>query len=189
MVSRVYLVAGLGNPGARYSRTRHNAGFMLVDRLAERARERFATREAESLVCCFEGDHGRIVLAKPQTFMNLSGRALAALRHRYEVRLENILVVFDDISLPLGKIRLRRGGGAGGHNGMRSIIDDLESAEIPRLKIGILGDDAPENLTEHVLSDFEAREFEVLDEVLDRAAEATQFWVRHGMDQAMAQYN
>ncbi|MEE8584623.1 MAG: aminoacyl-tRNA hydrolase [Acidobacteriota bacterium] len=202
--SDLYLIAGLGNPGADYRETRHNAGFMVADRLSRSGRNtgsmvtgRLARivrgsvwqRKAQSLVCRLKRGRRRLVLAKPQTYMNRSGRAVQALLEIYPARLERLLVVYDDFALPLGKIRLRRGGSAGGQKGIRSIIEALGTDQIPRLRIGIAGRREVQDASDFVLSEFLPEEGPLLEEGLEKAAEACDTWLEEGIDQAMARFN
>ncbi|MFN3598035.1 MAG: aminoacyl-tRNA hydrolase [Rubricoccaceae bacterium] len=183
------LIVGLGNPGAEYEDTRHNVGFLLVDRLAEATGALVRTPAAASLVG--EGRwRGRpLALAKPQTFMNLSGQAYQALRRRYGLAPADILVAYDDLALPLGQIRLRGKGGAGGHNGVQDIIDHLGSADFPRLRIGIGDNFARGRQVDYVLAPFADDEREALAAALAAAAEAALTFVRDGLPAAMNRYN
>jgi peptidyl-tRNA hydrolase, PTH1 family len=185
----VFVVAGLGNPGSEYAATRHNAGFMLVDRLAGRQGACFRKDLRRSFTCRLEYQGAEIILAKPKTYMNLSGTALREILHRYPVNLSDLLVVYDDVALPLGKIRLRSAGSSGGHKGMQSIIDALGSSEIPRLRIGVLTGAPPPDCSEYVLSNFNRSEREILEETLERAADAVEVVVAEGLDRAMSRFN
>jgi len=185
----VFLVTGLGNPGPRYSLSRHNAGFMLVDRLAAQAGVEFERILKRSVSCTTTFDGEEVLLVKPITYMNRSGGAVAEMLDRYPVPLERLLIVYDEVALPLGKIRLRRSGSAGGHRGMESIIDVLGTTEIPRLRIGVGTGEPPEDYTEFVLSSFSRADLEVLDTVLERCGQAVSCWVAEGIDKAMAKFN
>lgn len=185
----MYLIAGLGNPGTDYHRTRHNAGFMLVDRLADRARASFGHGVGASLIARARVGARDLILAKPQTFMNLSGRALRGLTSRYSIELSNILVVYDDVALPLGRIRLRGKGSGGGQKGMKSVISALGTEEVPRLRIGVLHGDRPWDMSDYVLSKFTRAEEKTLDEALDRAVQACDTWLYEGIDKAMTLFN
>ncbi len=185
----MFLIVGLGNPGEKYRNTRHNAGFMLVDRLAERAGGRFGRGARRSLACRVEIEGEQAVLAKPQTYMNLSGDAVRELLAYFPSDFSRLLVVYDEVALPLGVIRIRRAGSAGGHNGMRSIIAALGHHDFARLRLGIAGENVPEDISKYVLSDFRKSEREALEETLERAADAVQTLVREGIDRAMALYN
>lgn len=184
-----YLIVGLGNPGPQYRYNRHNIGFMLADRLAERLGVKFSRLESKALVTKGEHQGRRIVLAKPQTFMNLSGQAVGALVRFYKVPLSNLLIAYDDVDLPLGTLRLRPGGGSGGQKGMASIIERLGTQEFPRLRLGIGRPPGRMEAADYVLQDFSAGEKELLGPVLDRAAEAALVFVVEGLEAAMNRYN
>jgi PTH1 family peptidyl-tRNA hydrolase len=184
----VKIVVGLGNPGDRYAKTRHNVGWMVVDRLAEQAgwAGRGRTRDASAVA------RGRfrgldLVLAKPLTFMNDSGLAVRKLLAREHAPLSDVLVVADDFALPFGKLRFREGGGAGGHNGLRSIIDELETEKFSRLRVGI--GEPGRAAVDHVLSTFAPDERQRLDELLDATAEAVEAWAREGTSKAANRFN
>lgn len=182
------IVVGLGNPGERYQKTRHNAGWMVVDRLAERAgwdsrgRERDASRIIQGR---FNGLD--ITLVRPLTFMNESGLAVRKVLAREHAPLVDLLVVADDFSLPFGKLRFREGGGPGGHNGLRSIIDELQTEKFSRLRVGI-GEPGPDAI-DHVLSVFAAAERRRLGELLDASADAVEAWARDGTSKASNRFN
>ncbi|MEO0444527.1 MAG: aminoacyl-tRNA hydrolase [Verrucomicrobiota bacterium] len=179
------LVAGLGNPGRRYSGTRHNIGFMVVDRIASEMGERWATEkkwDCEVVRC------GRVILIKPTTFMNESGRAVRAVSRFFKVEPEEILVVYDDLDLPLGRLRLRERGSAGGHNGIKSIIHQLDTNEFPRLKVGIGRSDRANTLN-HVLGDFSEEERVAVDEALAESLKAVTCVMESGMNLAMNRFN
>lgn len=181
------VVVGLGNPGAPYATTRHNIGWMVLDRLAERAgwsggRERDASRIVWGR---FRGLD--LTLAKPLTFMNDSGLAVRKLLARERAPLGDLLVVYDDFALPFGKLRFRENGGPGGHNGMRSIVGELGTETFSRLRVGI---GAPERgFVDHVLAPFQPDEKERLDSLLDAAADAVEEWARHGTNKAANRFN
>ena len=182
------IVVGLGNPGPQYSKTRHNIGWMVLDRLADRAgwTGRGRTRDAAAVVT------GRyngldLVLVKPLTFMNESGLAVRKVLARERAPLQEMLVVADDFALPFGKLRLREGGSAGGHNGLRSIIGELETEKFSRLRVGI--GDPGQAAIDHVLSEFGPGERRRLSELLDAAADAVESWARDGTNKAANHYN
>jgi peptidyl-tRNA hydrolase, PTH1 family len=182
------LIAGLGNPGLKYARNRHNVGFMVLDRLAraehlEFQRQRFNAKLAEVNL-----DGERVLLAKPQTYMNLSGSAVGKLAAFYHLARPSVMVVYDDLDLPLGRIRLRADGSSGGHHGMEAIINALGGSDIPRLRIGI-GRPNPEQDVGHVLGNFHEDEMSILDDVLARAEQALRVWVRAGIVKAMNEFN
>ena len=178
------LIAGLGNPGGEYAETRHNVGFMVLDRLATRAGAAFRLEKKwQAAVASIGGGW----LCKPQTYMNLSGESVSALGHFYKVEPAEVLVVLDDFALPLGRLRLRQKGSAGGHNGLQSIIDHLGTTEVARMRVGIGA--AEGEATSHVLGRFSAAERPIVDEALGRAADAVEFAHSHGFPAAMNRYN
>jgi peptidyl-tRNA hydrolase, PTH1 family len=186
----VKLVVGLGNPGAQYAGTRHNIGWLVLDRLADRAgwsggRERDASRIVQGR---FKGID--LTLAKPLTYMNDSGIAVRKLLAREHAPLHDMLVVADDLALPFGRLRLREGGSAGTHNGLRSIIGELGNEKFPRLRVGI-GESAVQapGWRRHVLGQFGADEKQRLDELLDAAADAVETWAREGTSKAANRFN
>src|SRR6185295_17757269 len=186
----MFLIVGLGNPGDEYAQTRHNLGFMLVDKLAAAADVRVRRQECQSLVGSALIENQRVKLVKPQTFMNLSGEAVSCLISRDEGSAADALIVIsDDLALPFGTIRLRERGSAGGHNGLRSIIGALGTNEFIRLRIGIQPEHPLSDARKFVLSEFSGTEKEKLDEVLDRAAEAVQSVLRDGVTKAMSLFN
>jgi PTH1 family peptidyl-tRNA hydrolase len=185
----VYLIVGLGNPGAQYRYNRHNVGFMLADRLADRLGVKFTRLESKALVTKGEHEGRRIVLAKPHTFMNLSGQSVGALVRFYKVPLSNLLVAYDDVDLPLGTVRMRPDGGSAGQKGMASIIERLGTQEIPRLRLGVGRPPGRMDAADYVLQDFPAGEKELLQATLDRAADAALVFVMEGLEAAMNRYN
>lgn len=184
-----YLIVGLGNPGRKYAGNRHNIGFRMIDRLAGAhgihvaRRKRFHAELGEGAI----GAH-RVVLAKPLTFMNDSGRAVQAIRHWYKVPTQHILVIYDDLDLPLGRIRLRQGGSSGGHNGMRSTITALGGNDFCRLRIGI-GRPPRGDPIDYVLSDFSPDEEPVVLRLCDRIDEMVLRYLDDGIRAAMNEYN
>jgi PTH1 family peptidyl-tRNA hydrolase len=184
-----YLIAGLGNPGREYAANRHNVGFMLVDRLAARLGASFSRLESKALVCKSEYQGRRMILAKPQTYMNLSGQAVGGLLNYYKVPLENLLVAYDDVDLPLGTLRLRPGGGSAGQKGMKSIIERLGNQDFPRLRIGIDRPPGRMDAAAYVLQDFNRQQAELLPPVLERGVEAVLVYVTLGLEAAMNQFN
>jgi len=184
----VKLVVGLGNPGAKYASTRHNVGFMVVDRLARRLGVAVTKRQCNALTAIANFAGEKVCLAKPQTYMNLSGEAVSCLLRYYKLSAADLLVVYDERDLPLGKTRLRERGSAGGHRGMESIIGFLGGADFPRLRIGI-GRPAETNAVEHVLGSFSAAERSVAEESIDRSVEAVETFLREGTAAAMNKFN
>jgi PTH1 family peptidyl-tRNA hydrolase len=184
-----YLISGLGNPGRKYRHNRHNVGFMLLDQLAERLEVRFSRLESNALVTKGDYQRARAILAKPQTYMNLSGNAVSALQRFYKVPLENLMVVYDDVDLPLGTIRMRPFGGAAGQKGMKSIIERLGTQNFPRLRIGVGRPPGRMSAADYVLQNFSNDEAELLDLTLQRATNAVLIFITEGLDAAMNQYN
>ncbi|MDA1330125.1 MAG: aminoacyl-tRNA hydrolase [Chloroflexi bacterium] len=184
-----FLIIGLGNPGPDFKENRHNVGFMVLDQLADQLGERFGRVQAESLVASARHSGERLVLAKPRTFMNPSGRAVSALARFYKVMPEHILVIYDDADLPFESLRMRPGGGAAGQKGMRSIIQSLGTQDFPRLRVGIGRPPGRMRTPDYVLQDFSKQQREVLPFVLRRAADAALTFVSEGIDAAMNEYN
>ena len=184
-----YLITGLGNPGREYRASRHNIGFMLVDRLAGRMGVIFSRLETKALVTKAEYSGRRIMLAKPQTFMNLSGQAVGSLVRFYKVPLENLLVVYDEVDLPFGTIRIRPGGGSAGHRGMASIIERLGTQDYPRMRLGNGRPPGHMEAADYVLQDFSRADGEALALFLDRAVDAVLVFIAQGLMTAMTQYN
>lgn len=181
------LILGLGNPGERYRETRHNVGFAVVEELARRRSVRLSRLECNTLVA----EDGDLTLGIPQTYMNRSGYAARCLVERHGIEPENVLVVFDEVNLPLSRLRLRTKGSPGGHRGMESIIGSLNTDRVPRLRLGIgpeEGGDA-DDLVDFVLEPFEKAEREQVAEMVDRAADACESWLEHGSQQTMNRYN
>lgn len=185
-----YLIAGLGNPTPKYENTRHNAGFLCLDRVAERSHAEISRRRFQALTGDAELGGKRCLLLKPLTFMNLSGEAVAEAARFYKITPERVLVIFDDISLEVGRLRLRRKGSDGGHNGVKSIIGCLNSEDFPRIKVGVGAKPHPDyNLADWVLSSFRAEELEALEHARDNAAAAAELIVAGQFDRAMNLYN
>jgi PTH1 family peptidyl-tRNA hydrolase len=184
------VLVGLGNPGGRYEGTRHNVGFAVIDALAQSPRAGRPQRQARfqaQTIELVEEPH-KVLLVKPETFMNLSGRSVRQVLDFYQVPVEELLVVCDDIHLPLGKLRFRARGSHGGHNGLRDIQNHLGSSEYARLRIGV---DAPaeDAAVEHVLGRFRPGERPVIESAIQTAAQAAVFWMHQGIEAAMNQYN
>ena len=183
------ILIGLGNPGRQYARSRHNVGFMLIDKLAQRLDATGTRLQSKALVCSAQYEGRRILLAKPQTYMNLSGHAVDGLARFYKLPLENLLVAHDDLDLALGTIRLRPGGGPGGQKGVASAIERLGSRSFSRLRIGIGRPPGRMDPADYVLQDFGESELEELSEVLDRATQAALVFVMEGIERAMTNFN
>jgi PTH1 family peptidyl-tRNA hydrolase len=189
-VSDKYLIVGLGNPGREYRFNRHNVGFMLLDQLVERHRlMAFTRRQGKALITTGKIGDAAVVLAKPQTFMNLSGEAVGPLVRFYDVPLERLLVCFDEIDLPLGALRLRPEGGSAGHNGMKSIIQHLGTEQFPRLRLGVGRPPGSKAAAAYVLKDLKGDDLEIVKQSLAKAAEAVDCFVREGLVTAMNRYN
>jgi PTH1 family peptidyl-tRNA hydrolase len=183
------LIVGLGNPGAEYELTRHNLGFLLVDLLAERARCRVTRPEDQALVGRGRLAGVEVALAKPQTYMNLSGDSVKALATRYDAAPADVVVGVDDVALPLGRIRVRPGGSAGGHNGLKSIIARLGTQEFPRVRMGIAPDHPVADMARFVLQPFPRAAREEMDKMLWTAADAVEVILQEGVEAAMQKYN
>ena len=182
------LVIGLGNPGRKYTANRHNVGFQCLDRLAESWSLSFGKRKHKALLAQGEIAGLTTTLAKPQTFMNLSGEAVERLARFYKLPPQRILVIYDDLDLPLGRIRLRPEGGSGGHKGMKSIIEHLDTNGFPRLRVGI-GRPTRGDPVDYVLDDFTLDEQTTTDEVYERVVSAVEVWLTEGIAAAMNRYN
>jgi PTH1 family peptidyl-tRNA hydrolase len=186
----LHLIVGLGNPGADYAKTRHNAGFLVVETLAGRWKSDWTNeRKFASRVAKGGYDGKKVLLCEPQTFMNLSGEAVGGLMNFYQLPLMQLVVVVDDADLPLGEIRLRPGGSSGGHHGLESIEQHLATREFARLRIGIGRKDGARQITNYVLGKFEKTENEVLEKVLERAVSQIECWLGAGIQKAMSQFN
>lgn len=184
-----FCVAGLGNPGGEYSRTRHNVGFFVLDEVA--ARKEIDIRRQEYLSLTARALLGRtmVLLMEPQTFMNASGRAVAAALDDLGLTPGNLLVVYDDLDLPLGRLRIRRGGGTGGHRGVTSLVSELGTGDFARLRVGIGRPPAGVPVVEHVLSPFGDDEAEAVERAVRLAADAVSAVVEQGIDRAMEAFN
>ena len=190
MTPERHLLVGLGNPGREYRLNRHNVGFMLLDTLvAKHKLMGFTMRQGKALITTGNINGVPVVLAKPQTFMNLSGEAVSALVRFYQVPLERVLISFDEIDLPLGTIRMRAEGGSAGHNGMKSIIEQLGTEKFPRLRLGVGRPSGTKAAAGYVLKDFRGDDLEVITVTLDRAAEAAECFLKEGLVTAMNRYN
>src|SRR5882672_12797256 len=189
-MENVFLIVGLGNPGAEYAKTRHNAGFLLVEKLAAKWKCDWANeRKFKARIAKAERAGKKVLLCEPQTFMNLSGETVGALKDFYQLQLGQLLVMVDDADLPFGEIRLRPGGSSGGHHGLESIEQHLGSREFARLRIGIGRKDSEREITDYVLGKFEKSENELLEKVLERAAGQIDCWLESGLQKAMSQFN
>jgi PTH1 family peptidyl-tRNA hydrolase len=185
----VKLIVGLGNPGYEYYLTPHNLGFMAVDRLAESCGVEISRREAQALTASTELEGQPVVLAKPQTFMNLSGMAVARLLARYELPVGDLIVLVDDVELPFGSLRVRPRGSAGSHNGLKSIIGALEADRFGRVRMGVQPERPVEDLVSYVLGPFRRADLEVVAEMVDQSSEAVRIILKEGISRAMNRYN
>ena len=185
-----WLIVGLGNPGKEYAHTRHNAGFRALDVLADKLGYKVDKLKYQGLYCQVNYDGKKVFLLKPQTYMNLSGRSVLQLSAYYNIPPQRIIVLFDDISLVPGRLRIRGDGSAGGHNGIKSIISEVGSQDFPRVKIGVGGKAHPDqDLADHVLSGFSAKEEKDLKSALERAADAALTIMDKGIAEAANRYN
>ncbi len=180
---------GLGNPGPQYRGTRHNIGFAVADELARRHQAAFEAAPADALMAKIRSLGGGVLLAKPLTFVNLSGQAVEALRHYYRIELADLLVVADDVNLPLGRLRARARGSDGGHNGLRSIIEQVGTEEFARLRVGVGRGDPRRDLASHVLARFEPEELAEVESAVVRAAEAAEMFATDGIARVMNAFN
>jgi PTH1 family peptidyl-tRNA hydrolase len=184
------LVVGLGNPGSEYRDTRHNVGFMVADALVNRWRVADQWREKfDALVIKTMVGEESVILAKPVTFMNLSGQAVSGLAGFYKIEPADVFIVTDDVALPLGRLRARREGGAGGHNGLKSIIQSLATQAFPRMRVGVGRGDGRRDLADHVLGRFEADERDTVSAAVLRAADATEVFLSDGIERVMNAFN
>lgn len=189
---RMRVVLGLGNPGARYDGTRHNVGFGVVEELARRHGVELAAGECNAVLGTVVGEDSQWIIAQPQTYMNRSGFSAHCLAERHGLAPEDFLVVYDEIHLPLGALRLRPQGSPGGHRGMESVLESLGTSQVPRLRLGIAAEDGPqpgEELVEFVLAPFAEREHAGVGAMIERAASACEVWATEGSEAAMQQFN
>ncbi|HEX5838506.1 MAG TPA: aminoacyl-tRNA hydrolase [Anaerolineales bacterium] len=184
-----YLLIGLGNPGREYRDSRHNAGFMFIDRLAVRLNAQGIKVQSKAVVTTAHFEDRKIILAKPQTYMNLSGQSAQGLLNFYKIPMENMLIAHDDLDIPFGTIRIRPKGGPGGQGGMASTIQQLGTKDFPRLRIGIGRPPGRMDPAAYVLQDFTREEMKSISEIVDRAADAALEFVKNGLNAAMNKYN
>lgn len=182
-------IVGLGNPGMKYKNTRHNIGFMVMDELAKRNKWEVNKKKFNGEYTIEMVNQEKIVLLKPQTFMNLSGESLRPLMEFYELEAKDVLVVYDDLDLPTGKIRLRQKGGHGGHNGIRSIIDQLGTKDFNRLRIGIDRPITGMSVIDHVLGKFDKAQLVYVNDSIEKAAEAAESWMQKSFQEVMNDFN
>ena len=185
-----WMIVGLGNPGKEYEKTRHNVGFRSVELVAGQLKTKIDKVKFKALTRMVNHQGKKILLVEPQTYMNASGAAVSALATYYKVKPDHILVIFDDISLPVGRIRIRRDGSAGGHNGIKSIIQSLGTDQFPRVKVGVGAKPHPDyDLADWVLSKFSAQEEKALAPALENAAAAALLLLEQGVEKAASAYN
>jgi PTH1 family peptidyl-tRNA hydrolase len=187
----VKLVAGLGNPGSEYDGTRHNVGFEVIEFVAKRHGVSFDTTDLgrDAWTGKWRRPEEPVLLAKPLTFMNLSGQAIRQLLHFYQIEVPDLLVVCDDVNLPLGRLRARASGSEGGHNGLRSVAETLGSIDYARLRIGVGRGDVRRNMADHVLARFEREELPGVEDAIARAADAVETWIADGLARMMNTFN
>jgi peptidyl-tRNA hydrolase, PTH1 family len=183
------LIVGLGNPGADYERTRHNVGWLVVEAFARKFRIDISCHEKNALTGTGRVAGGSVMVAKPLTYMNLSGDAVKLLVNSYLESTDELMVVYDDIDLPLGKLRIRPNGSSGTHNGMRSLVSSLATERFPRLRFGVRGVNYSERLRDYVLDDFAADEQPVVDRAVERAVDALVLFARGDLRRAMNEFN
>lgn len=183
------LVVGLGNPGEKYKQTRHNIGFFVIDRLSERWGIPVQKKKWQALVGEGHRSGEKVVLMKPETYMNRSGAAVRPALDFYRMGVEDVVVIYDDLDLPVGQLRLRTKGSSGGHNGVKSVIDHLGTEQFKRIRIGIGRVDSPQSVTEYVLSPFSTHEKEAVAKAVDAAAGAVDSWLEDDFLIAMNRYN
>lgn len=183
-----FLIAGLGNPDKKYEETRHNAGFRAIDALARKLGVSIKEKKFKGLIASANYGGRKYLLLKPQTYMNLSGESVAAAAGFYRIEPDHIIVLFDDVNFECGRMRVRAGGSAGGHNGMKSIIAQLGSDAFPRVRIGI-GDKAEKDMVAHVLGKFNTDDREIMEKIFEEAADAALCIAEHGAAEAMNRYN
>lgn len=187
------LIVGLGNPGKKYERTRHNFGFFVLDRLAKKFHLSFSSKFGGEFAQISDSAHDKIFLLKPQTFMNLSGESVAPCAHFYKILPQDMFVIFDDLDLPFGRLRVVRSGSDGGHNGVKSIFEHLGTQDFPRLKLGIgrplKRDPVGKAAADHVLDQFSKEEQVRAKQVADLAVECVEIYLREGLEAAMNCYN
>ena len=189
MTENTFLIIGLGNPGREYKDTRHNFGFMMVDRIAVRLNARGMKVQSKAIVMDARHEDKKLILAKPQTFMNLSGQSVQGLAHFYKIPNENLIILSDDLDLPFGTLRIRASGGPGGQRGLGNILEKLGSRDVPRLRIGIGRPPGRMDPAKYVLQGFSRDETKSLSGILDHGADAVFAFVDHGLNKAMNEFN
>ena len=182
------LIVGLGNPGIEYEKTRHNTGFLLIDRFCEKTGLKLDKNKCKANYGIYRHKGEKIIVAKPQTYMNLSGISVSSLMKFYDIPIEDLIVVHDDLDLPVGKLRLRHKGSSGGQKGMGNIIDQLKSQEINRIRVGI-SNDKNRDTKDYVLSGFSKEELPLLEDALDRGSDALIYSLDHDFEEVMSKFN
>lgn len=185
----MYIIVGLGNPGREYENTRHNAGFIAIDKLANKYNIEITKEKHKALIGTGIIEGEKVVLVKPQTFMNLSGEAAYEVMNFYKEELKNFIVIFDDIDLPVGSIRIKERGSAGTHNGVKSIVHELGTQEFKRVKVGIGKPNGKMDLVSYVLGKFSKEEFNEIEKSTDKAVNAVEIIIKDGIAKAMNDYN
>ena len=189
MTENTFLIAGLGNPGREYKDNRHNVGFMMIDRIAVRLNARGMKVISKAIVMDARYENRKLILAKPQTFMNLSGQSVQGLAHFYKISPESLMILSDDLDIPFGTLRIRASGGPGGQRGLGSILEKLGTKDIPRLRIGIGRPPGRMDPAAYVLQNFSRNEEKELSNILDRGADAVFEFVTNGLNPAMNKFN
>jgi len=189
MTENTFLIIGLGNPGREYRDTRHNFGFFLIDRIAVRLNARGMKMQSKAIVMDARYDVNKLILAKPQTYMNLSGQSVQGLAHFYKISLTNMMILSDDLDLPFGTIRIRASGGPGGQRGLGNILERLGTKDVPRLRLGIGRPPGRMDPAAYVLQNFSRDEIRSLSGIVDRGADAVFAFVDQGLDKAMNDFN
>lgn len=185
----MYLIVGLGNPEPDYSNTRHNMGFNVINKITDEANINVTKTKFNSLYGMGQIGDEKVILVKPQTYMNLSGDSIIQFKKFYKIQNKNIIVIYDDMDLSIGNIRLRKNGGAGTHNGMKSVIDNLKTEEFPRIRIGIGTPENKEDLINYVIGQIPKREKEVLEKAIEKAKDSIFEILKNGIDIAMNKFN
>lgn len=185
----MYLIAGLGNPGVEYEKTRHNMGFQVIDKLAKDKQVELKRKKFEGLYGETNIQGEKIIFLKPQTYMNLSGKSIAEFVQFYKIPLEHVLVIYDDMDILPGKIKVRKQGGAGSHNGMKSVVHELQSEVFPRIRVGIGRTKEQEEVISYVIGHVEDEEWKLLEEGIDLATKAVGEFLINGIETTMNRYN
>lgn len=183
------LIVGLGNPGPQYEQTRHNIGFKVIDELAHRLQTPLKHSKFNGMYAIVHHDNEKLILLKPLTYMNLSGESIQAMMRYYDVPIDHLLVIYDDLDLPVGKIRLRQKGSAGGHNGIKSTIAHLGTQEFKRIRVGIDRPGPDISVSNYVLSTFSKEEQKIMEEVISRCADSCEKWLEMSFIEVMNQFN